>query len=164
VFTTQSATAVLEKIRAQIHDATPNPADFLLGSNGERTVFNLNEMASILWNQQTRDAPPGFTLRTLDLSAIRIFPGAIRSVGFGKYVSPDYVVHPGEFIPPIGTRTGTPGVQEMNEIYFNVYLPSGPVPRNGWPVALVGHGVNGARTSPGVLWEPLREIVVVTSR
>src|SRR5262245_8103900 len=41
VFTTMSATADLEKIRDQIHAATPAPADFLLGPGGERTTFNL---------------------------------------------------------------------------------------------------------------------------
>ena len=45
VFTTQSATAVLEKIRDQIHAATPAPADFLLGPGGERTVFDLGDVA-----------------------------------------------------------------------------------------------------------------------
>jgi hypothetical protein len=145
VFTTQSATAVLEKIRDQIHAATPEPAEFLLGSPGERTVFSLDEIISILWNQQTRDAPPGFTARTLDLSAIRTFPGAVARVAFGKYQSPDYAVHPGEYIPPVGTRTGTPAVQGIHEIYFNLYLPSGPMPPNGWPVAVVGHGINGSK-------------------
>src|SRR5204863_8111961 len=41
VFTTQSATAILEKIRDQLHAATPATADFLLGPSGERTGFNL---------------------------------------------------------------------------------------------------------------------------
>ena len=149
VFTTQSATALLEKIRDQIHAATPSPADFVLGSNGERTVFGLGEMTSIFWNQQTRDAEtPGFTLRSLDLSAIRIVPGAVGRVAFGRYLSPDYAVHPGEYIPPVGTRTGTPAVQGVNEIYFNLYLPSGPMPPNGWPVAIVGHGINGSKNNP----------------
>src|SRR4051812_38685344 len=58
VFTTQSATAILEKIRDQIHAATPAPADFLLGPNGERTVFNLDDVSGITWNQQTRVAGP----------------------------------------------------------------------------------------------------------
>ena len=40
VFTTQIATAVLEKIHDQIHAAKPVPADFKLGSNGEHTVFD----------------------------------------------------------------------------------------------------------------------------
>jgi hypothetical protein len=39
VFSTQSATAVLEKIRDRIKATTPAPATFLLGSGGERTVF-----------------------------------------------------------------------------------------------------------------------------
>src|SRR5262249_2044156 len=36
VFTTLSATAILEKIRDQIKAQTPQPADFLLGPKGER--------------------------------------------------------------------------------------------------------------------------------
>ena len=38
VFTTQSATAVMEKIRDQIKAATPDAADFQLGPDGSRTV------------------------------------------------------------------------------------------------------------------------------
>ena len=148
VFTTRSATAVLEKIRDQIHSAPPDPADFLLGPANARTVFRLDEIASIQWSQQTRDTPPGFTPRTLDLSAIRTYPGAIDSVAFGRYSSPDYAVHPGEYIPTVGTRTGQPAVTRINEIYLNVFLPSGPMPPNGWPVAIVGHGINGSK-NPG---------------
>src|SRR5262249_23776331 len=47
VFTTQSATAVLEKIRDQIHAATPEPADFNLGQDGTRTVFARQDVAGI---------------------------------------------------------------------------------------------------------------------
>ena len=39
VFTTMSTTAVLEKIRDQVHASTPAPADFNLGPGGARTVF-----------------------------------------------------------------------------------------------------------------------------
>ena len=31
----------------------------------------------------------------------------------------------------------------MNEIYFNLFLPSGPEPADGWPVALSQHGGGG---------------------
>src|SRR5262249_41154024 len=41
VFSTQSATAVLEKIRDRIKAMTPEPATFLLGPGGSRTVFPL---------------------------------------------------------------------------------------------------------------------------
>jgi len=76
---------------------------------------------------------------------------AVRHIGiaFGKYLSPDYEVHTGpgipggEYIPQVGTRTGTPAVQGVNEIYFNLYLPSGPRPAGGWPVAINGQGSAG---------------------
>jgi len=64
----------------------------------------------------------------------------VDRVAFGKYVSPDYMVHPGEYIPPVGTRTGTPQVQGTNEIYFNLFLPSSAKPAGGWPVVILGHG------------------------
>src|SRR5712692_7705380 len=57
VFTTQSATAVLEKIRDQIKTDTPAPADFLLGPGGSRTVFALSTVSSMLFNRQTGTAP-----------------------------------------------------------------------------------------------------------
>jgi hypothetical protein len=141
VFTTESATAILEKIRDQIHAATPAPADFNLGLNGERTVFHLDDVTTINWEQQTGNNPPSFTPTDIDLHPLRdLFPGAVSKVAFGKYFSPDYEVHPGEFISPIATRTGSPVVQRLNEIYFNLFLPSGAKPVGGWPVAIFGHG------------------------
>jgi hypothetical protein len=140
VFTTESATAVLEKIRDQIHAATPDPADFNLGSKGEPTVFNLDDVQGITFNEQTADNPPRFTPVALDTGLLDIIPGAVGTIAFGKYTSPDYEVHPGEYIPPVGTRTGTPVVQSMDEVYFNLFLPAGPKPEGGWPVAIYGHG------------------------
>lgn len=140
VFTTQSATAILEKIRDQIRDATPDPADFLLGSNGERTVFSRSEVTGITLSQQTKVSPPAFTSTGLPLSLVG---SAVSGIAFGKYRSPDYEVHPGEYIPAVGTRTGTPEPFLANDIYFNLFLPSGPQPANGWPVVIFGHGGAG---------------------
>jgi hypothetical protein len=140
VFTTESATAIMEKIRDQIHAATPELADFNLGPNRERTVFNLNDVNGITFNEQTGDNPPQFTPVRLDIGLLHIIPGAVGTIAFGKYVSPDYEVHPGEYIPQVSTRTGTPVVQSMDEVYFNLFLPSGPKPEGGWPVAIYGHG------------------------
>jgi hypothetical protein len=143
VFTTQSATAVLEKIRDQIHAATPAPADFLLGPNGERTVFNLNDVSGITWNEQTRVAGP-LNPVPVNVNLLGFVPGAMGQIAFGKYVSPNYETA-GQFIPPVGTRTGTPAVQGVNEVFFNLYLPSGPMPAGGWPVAIFGHGLSGSK-------------------
>jgi len=149
--TTESATAVLEKIRDQVHAATPAPADFNLGSGGERTVFNRADVTGIHWEQQTGDNPPSFTPTDLNLSVLDIIPGAVGQLAFGKYLSPDYEVHPGEYIPAVGTYTGTPAVQGTNEIYFNLVLPSCPKPANGWPVALFGPGGGVSKQGLGVI-------------
>jgi hypothetical protein len=150
VFTTQSATAVLEKIRDQIHDATPEPADFLLGPNGARTVFNLSEVQSLIWKREMQVNQ--LSEMTIDLSPLA---DNVAGVAFGKYLSPDYEVHvvtPGEtseYIPPVETRSGTPAVQGTNEIYFNLLLPSDtaahPKPISGWPVAIFGPGMGGSK-------------------
>src|SRR5262249_50432170 len=46
-------------------------------------------------------------------------------------------------------RTGTPEVQGVNEVFFNLYLPSGPEPAGGWPVAIFGHGNGGSKQGGG---------------
>ncbi len=148
VFTTQSATAILEKIRDQIHEATPDPADFLLGPNNARTVFSLDAIAGITWNQQKSvDVNAALTsVSVAELSLLRTtYPGAVGSIAFGKYVSPDYEVHPGEYIPAVETRSGTPEVKKWSDIYFNLFLPSGPKPANGWPVAIFAHGIGASK-------------------
>jgi hypothetical protein len=139
VFTTQSATAMLETIRDQIKTDTPEPADFLLGPDGERTVFALDKVTGITWHQQTRVAGP-LNPFNVNLALLEIIPDAVGQLVFGKYLSPDYMVHPGEFIPQVGTRTGAPAVQGFNEVNFSLVLPSGPMPEGGWPVAIFGHG------------------------
>jgi Bacterial virulence factor lipase N-terminal len=141
VFTTQSVTAVMEKIRDQIKAATPEPASFSLTPGGTRTVFSLSEVTAITLNAQRSTAPGApLTPVPLNLSVLRLVPGAVGTVAFGKYTSPDYTVHPGEFIPAVGSSSGTPTVRGENEVFFNLFLPSGPEPDEGWPVAIFGPG------------------------
>jgi hypothetical protein len=147
VFTTQSITSVMERIRDQIKEGTPDPVNFLLGPMGERAVFNLADVTSIVWSQHTRVNPPDFTDESINLAILRYIPNAVGTVAYGYYVSPDYNVHPGEYIPAVGTRTGTPPVQGYNDIYFTLYLPSGAKPEAGWPIALMGHGATGDQHS-----------------
>jgi dienelactone hydrolase len=146
VFTTLSVTAVLEKIRGQVDASAPVPAGFQLGPQGSRTVFRLDQIKGIAWNRQTGDNPPQFTPATVGVSLLDAFtPGAVGQIAFGKYVSPDYMAHPGEYIPAVGTLTGTPQMRGVNEIYFNLFLPSSPKPAAGWPVTIFGHGGGGSK-------------------
>jgi dienelactone hydrolase len=139
VFTTQSVTAILERIRDGMTASAPVGADFGLGPEGTRTVFSLDEVTGITFNRQVTTAPT-LSPAALDVSLLRIVPGAVRTIAFGKFTSPDVLVHPGEFIPPVATRTGEPVVQSWNEIYFNATLPAGPMPPGGWPIVILGHG------------------------
>ena len=140
VFTTQSATAVLEKIRDRIKAMTPAPATFLLGPGGSRTVFPLlssSGLTTITFNRQTSTAGP-LSPVAVPTAALLAMPGVGR-IAFGKFRSPDWETA-GKIIPAIGTRTGVPAVQGTNDVYFNLILPAGPKPPGGWPVAIFGHG------------------------
>lgn len=139
VFSTQSVTSDLEKIRDQIKDSHPAPANFVIGTAGERAMFPLSSISGINFNLQIGTAP-AFVTTPVPIAALGAIPGSVGTIAFGKYVSPDYET-PEKFIPAVGTRTGVPAVQDdTNEIYFNLFLPSGPTPANGWPVAIFGHG------------------------
>jgi hypothetical protein len=145
VFTTLSATAVLEKIRDQIKAATPAPAEFRLGSEGTRTVFPRSTVTRFAFRRHIATTEPMFSESVLP---IRLLGTVVGTMAFGKYGSPDYET-PERFIPPLGTRTGLPVPRGTNEIYFNVFLPSGTMPPGGWPVAIFGHGNNGDKNVVG---------------
>jgi hypothetical protein len=143
VFTTQSVTAVLEKMRDQLPSLGAPAVSFNLGAADSRTNFALAEITGITLSRQIGVSPPVFDPVAVDLESLRFFPGAVGGIVYGTYSSLDYLVHPGEYIPPIGTRTGTPVVRGMHDVYFNVIYPSGTPPAGGWPVAIYGHGAEG---------------------
>src|SRR5437867_9855221 len=136
VFTTQSVTAVLEKIRHQIKNTKPAPATML-------GTFLLSDVVKIRFDEQVGTAP-SFSTSFVPTRALSIFPGAVGAIGFGKYRSPDYETA-GRFIPPVGTRSGRPVVQGTNDIYFNLILPAGTPPHGGWPVVIFGHGFTDSK-------------------
>jgi hypothetical protein len=144
VFTTQSTTSALEKIHARLNAARPAPASFMLGNGGSaRTVYAVSSLLAIQFNRQTGTA--AFTPSFLPLPALGVIPGTVGTVAFGSYLSPDYLVTPGEFFAPVATRSGVPAVQGMNTVYFTLFLPASPKPSGGWPVAIYGHGFTDSR-------------------
>jgi hypothetical protein len=145
LFTTQSATTLLEQVRAQIKASSPAPADFRLGSLGERTVFPLSTITGITFRRQILTLP-FFANATVATPALSLYPGSVGTVAFGSYVSPDYE-NASRFIPAVGSATGVPAVQGTNRIYFNLFLPAGSAPAGGWPVAIFGHGFGDNKNS-----------------
>ena len=142
VFTTQTITTVMERIRDEVKAAIPAPADFLLGPAGERTVFPRSEVASVVFRQQTAVNPVTFANMNVNLAQLDAVPGAVGTIAYGRYSSPSYLL-PGGIIPAVGTLAETPLVQGTAGIYFTLYLPSGPRPPGGWPVVLAGGGATG---------------------
>ena len=142
LFTTQSITAISRKIRAQLHASTPT---FTLGTAGERTVFPFASIASIQWRRQTGTAPT-FALPSPLPTAAAV---GVGTLAFGSYDSPDYETA-AKVIPPYGTATGTPAPQGTNQVQFTLFVPAGPAPAGGWPVAIFGHGFGDSKN--GAPW------------
>jgi hypothetical protein len=146
LFTTQSITAISEKIRDQIRSAPVPTANFNLGPDGLRTVFANSPLLKIDWNQQRLVAGPLET-HAVPVLATQVFPGSIAKIAYGSFAAPDYE-NASQVIPPVGTLTGVPAVQRVNQLVFTLFIPSGAAPAGGWPVAIFGHGftdsMNGA--------------------
>src|SRR5579859_394574 len=144
LFTTESATATLESIRAQIKAAAPPTVDFNLGTGGEKTVFPVNTITGFTWNVQALTVGPLIpTSLNGDLAALQVFPGSVGKLAFGKF-SGQHWQNGNVFIPQVPTTQSVPS-QGSEEIFFNLFLPSGPRPTNGWPVAIFGHGFTDSK-------------------
>ncbi|HXH89673.1 MAG TPA: hypothetical protein VNI55_13830, partial [Gaiellaceae bacterium] len=105
LFSTQSATTLLEQVRRQIKASNPAPADFALGTADERTVFPLSSITGISFRRQITTAP-GFFSSNLATPALSLYPGSVGTVAFGSYLSPDYE-NASRFIPPTGSATAS---------------------------------------------------------
>ncbi|WP_019142822.1 Ig-like domain-containing protein [Noviherbaspirillum massiliense] len=138
LFSTQSITADLYKIMRQIKQSRPAPANFIVGNNGTvRAVFPAAG-TNIQFNRQTGSAP-SFTSSFLPTPALNVIPGAVGQIAYGKFSSPDYQT-PEKYIPATATLNGQPRPQGSSELVFQLFLPAGPKPATGWPVAIFGHG------------------------
>lgn len=138
IFTTGSVTSTLESIRDQIKAAPAPATNFNLGTHGERTVFSVSSIIGVLFGQQTNTAGPLHTV-PVPTPALQVFPGSVSTVAFGKFSAMNFETA-GAFIPAVPTRTGTPAVRSTQDLYFNLFIPAGTRPTNGWPVAIFGHG------------------------
>lgn len=144
LFTTESATATLESIREQIKAAASPTVNFNLGTGGEKTVFPVNTITGLTWNVQALTVGPLVpTSLNGNLGALQVFPGSVKTLAFGKFTGQHWQ-NANVFIPQVPTRHSVPS-QGTEEIFFNLFLPAGPRPTNGWPVAIFGHGFTDSK-------------------
>jgi hypothetical protein len=140
VFTTQSATADLERIRRHIKHSLPAAATI-------HGTFPLGDLAAIQWRRQVGtnlSSPTAFATSFLPTPALSVFPGSISAVAFGQFASPNWETAEG-FIPAVGTLTGVPAVQSASVLQFDLFLPAGTPPSAGWPVAIFGHAFTDSK-------------------
>lgn len=143
-FTTGSATATLRSIRDQIKAASPPSVNFNLGSSGEKTVFALNTVTGLSWNVQVLTSGPLVpTSLNANLGALQVFPGSVSAVAFGAF-NGQHWQNGNVFIPQVPTLHTVPS-QGSEQIFFNLFIPSGTQPANGWPVAIFGHGLSDSK-------------------
>jgi hypothetical protein len=149
-FTTQSVTYLQEAIARQLLAAPASaPADFKIGPDGTRAIFAFSQVEAVIHNQQVSASGRAVPGEPFNLTGARWIPGAVGHIAFGRFTAPDYMIHPGEYIPPIRSRSATIRPQGSNTLYFTLILPSGPKPPKGWPVVVFGHGGNGtSATTP----------------
>ena len=142
VFTTQSITAVSERMRDYVRSLNAS-SDFGLGPGGSRTRFAFSQVKSIVFRQQVRTvaAPNQFSNSPNLVTPLKFVPGVVGTLAYGRVTIPIFLQPDGTF-GPVGTAAGLPPVVRTETLYFNLQLPSGTKPADGWPVAMIGIGAN----------------------
>jgi Big-like domain-containing protein len=141
LFTTQSITAISQKIRAQLPGGA---ADFVLGTAGQRTVFPVASLAAIALHRQNGTSTFADSFVYAAGSPLQALLAGVGTIAYGSYRSPDYE-NADEVIPAVGTKTGVPAVQSTNTVEFSLWLPSGTPPPGGWPTVIFGHGFTDSK-------------------
>jgi hypothetical protein len=147
VFTTQSVTWMLEKIRARLVADPPAAAKFTRtdAPDSGRLVFSLSGNPILTLSSHTGTASTGAPTFTTannppNLQAIKTsVAGAVARLAFGRCVFRSWLT-PVNTFPLIGSRDGVPEVQSTSDVVFMLCLPAGAMPQGGWPVAIYGPG------------------------
>jgi pimeloyl-ACP methyl ester carboxylesterase len=114
------------------------------------TVAKLSDLAAMTWLAQTKvtpeGAPPALMPQQIPLNRLE----GVERVAIGTFLSPNFLSNT-LTIPQVPTKTGVltpqkyvlpiPVPEGYAPISFHVFLPSGPKPANGYPVAIYGHGM-----------------------
>jgi dienelactone hydrolase len=143
LFTTQSVTADLERMRAVL-EAGPEPAvTFDLAPGGGASVYPRSGLQSIELRRQV--ATSGMLLGDPVPLALNLLPPTeVKTIAFGRYRSPSFLSAE-RHIPAVATAQPMAAPATEEEIHLTLFLPEGPKPASGWPVAIFGHGFTNDR-------------------
>jgi dienelactone hydrolase len=143
LFTTQSVTADLERMRAVLESRAPPAVTFDLAPGGARSVFARDYVQAIDFRRHV--ATSGMLLGDPVPIALDLLPPTeVTAIAFGRYRSPSFL-SADRHIVPVPTRRPFPQPQVEEEIHLTLFLPAGERPAGGWPVAIFGHGFGNDR-------------------
>ncbi len=130
VFTTLSATAWLEKARAQVQNVAPSVAPAV-----SNNVFKLSDLSTLTLRTQVATNPARFDEFTLPVNLVQ----GIGSIAFFTYNSPNFL-NSSQIIPPVPTGFDL-DTAPTSQVHFHALLPSSAKPASGYPVMIFGHGL-----------------------
>ncbi len=143
VFTTQSVTAGLERMRSQI-EARPAPMiRFDLGPAGGKSVYARAGLEAITFTRQAAVAGADRFGAPVPLQLQLIPPAEVRTVAFGAFESASFLSG-SRHIPRVPSSKA-PAILGEERIHVAVFLPEGAMPSAGWPVIIFGHGFGNDR-------------------
>jgi len=143
VFTTQSVTGVLERMREQI-DARPAPQiRFTLGPAGARSVYARAGLESIVFTRQAATAGTDRFAEPVSLNLAVVPPAEVRTIAVGAFDSASFLSG-SRHIPRVPSSKA-PAVQREERVHVTIFLPEGAMPAAGWPVIIFGHGFGNDR-------------------
>jgi hypothetical protein len=164
VFTTGSVSTFLEQARDSLDWRLPDPALMTAPEAGGRAWFPRASLARLVLRRQVgpmvgsapgsgaasgADGPPdGFRDEPLPLDALP--KDVVAGVGIGWYWSPWYLT-PERRIVEAPTLAPHRGAGVDRPVPFVIVIPAGRSPREGWPLAVFGHGYGGEMLSSALL-------------
>ena len=144
VFTTQSVTAGLEQMRAVIESSPAAELRFTLGPGGGRSAYARGELDDLELRRHVSTDAAASLEEPAKLPLALVPPTDVRTIAFGRFTARSFLTADRR-IPATATRTESPAQQSTEEVDVTVYLPAGAMPRDGWPVAIFGHGFGNDR-------------------
>ena len=143
LFTTESVTADLERMRASLESRAPPTVTFDLAPGGATSIFARDYVQSIELRRHVATA--GMLLGDPAPLALNLVPPAeVRAIAFGRYRSPSFL-SADRHILNVPTRRPFPQPSVEEEIHLTLFLPATERPASGWPVAIFGHGFGNDR-------------------
>jgi hypothetical protein len=144
VFTTQSVTVGLEQMRAALESGPAPDLRFALAPGGARSAYARVELDRLELRRHVSTDPAASLEEPAALPLVLVPPTDVRTIAFGRFSARSFLT-PDRRIPMTATRTEVPAQQSTEDVDVTVYLPAGLMPRDGWPVAIFGHGFGNDR-------------------